>query len=173
MRLLSKGYCASTTENVEEPCAYTRGEIRIKSDGEPWRPLIHCRDIARAFVALAKAPRHRVHAKSINIGNNTENYQVKMISQKVQQFLPQAEVLFTGETGKDSRNYRVNFDRLGELLPNFRLEHNLDTGMRELLSQFDAHSLSQEDFDSDQFIRLKAWQQRVSGTPKEEFRVLV
>lgn len=59
-------------------CAVSKGDIRIMSDGQPWRPLIHCKDIARAFVEFASVPQEKINAKAINIGSNEENYQVKM-----------------------------------------------------------------------------------------------
>jgi len=77
--------------------ALAYGEIRIQSDGSPWRPLIHCRDIARAFLALAAAPKAAVHNKAINIGANTENYQVRDVGNQVQRLIPSAKITYTGE----------------------------------------------------------------------------
>src|SRR5207248_2362274 len=79
--------------------ALSYGEIRIQSDGTPWRPLIHCRDIARAFMALAQAPRDVVHNKAINVGANSENYQVKDVGDQVKRLIPSATVAYTGEVG--------------------------------------------------------------------------
>ena len=89
--------------------AMSYGEIRIQSDGTPWRPLIHCRDIARAFAAFAKAPKEIVHNKAVNVGGNTENYQVRDVGNQVQRLIPSATVVYTGEVGADPRNYRVRF----------------------------------------------------------------
>ena len=94
--------------------AMAYGEIRIQSDGSPWRPLIHCRDIARAFAAFAQAPREAVHGQAVNVGGNRENYQVRDVGDQVQRLIPTAKVVYTGEVGADPRNYRVNFDRLGK-----------------------------------------------------------
>ena len=69
-------------------CAVATGEIRIMSDGSPWRPLIHCRDIARAFIAFMNAPRERIRNKAINVGGNAENYQVRDIADKVKELVP-------------------------------------------------------------------------------------
>src|SRR5206468_1296225 len=112
--------------------ALSYGEIRIQSDGTPRRPLIHCRDIARAFLALAQAPRDKVHNKAINVGANSENYQVKDVGNQVKRLIPAANVAYTGEVGTDPRNYRVKFDLLYKLLPEFRLQYNLISGMEEL-----------------------------------------
>jgi nucleoside-diphosphate-sugar epimerase len=141
--------------------AVATGEIRIMSDGSPWRPLIHCRDIARAFVAFMNAPKVSVHNKAINIGSNAENYQVREIADRVKQLIPEAKITYTGEVGADPRNYRVKFDLLNELLPEFRLEYNLDSGMEELYKKLIAHDFSKKDWDGDQFVRLRVLKKRL------------
>jgi nucleoside-diphosphate-sugar epimerase len=140
--------------------ALAYGQIRIQSDGTPWRPLIHCRDIARAFIALAEAPRDRVHNRGINIGANTENYQVKDVGDQVKRLIPSAEVVYTGEVGADPRNYRVNFDLLYRLLPDFKLSYDLRRGMEELHRKMLQRGFSKADFESDQFVRLRTLKKR-------------
>jgi nucleoside-diphosphate-sugar epimerase len=140
--------------------AMAYGEIRIQSDGSPWRPLIHCRDIALAFVALAKAPKAVVHNKAINIGANTENYQVRDVGNQVQRLIPSAKIAYTGEVGADPRNYRVKFDLLYQLLPDFKLQYNLATGMEELHRKMVEHGFGKKDFEGDQFVRLRILKNR-------------
>jgi nucleoside-diphosphate-sugar epimerase len=140
--------------------ALAYGEIRIQSDGSPWRPLIHCRDIARAFLALAVAPRAEVHNKAINIGANTENYQVRDVGNQVQRLVPSARINYTGEVGADPRNYRVRFDLLNRLLPDFRLEYDLASGMEELHRKMIEHGFGKRDFEGDQFVRLRTLKDR-------------
>ncbi len=132
--------------------ALSYGEIRIMSDGSPWRPLIHCRDIARAFAA---APREAIHNQAINVGGNAENYQVRDVGDQVQRLIPSAKVVYTGEVGADPRNYRVNFDKLARHLPDFKLQYNLVTGMEELHRKMVEHGFSKKDFEGDQFVRLR------------------
>ena len=117
-------------------CAVAKGDIRIMSDGTPWRPLIHCKDIARAFVAFLEAPRAAIHNQRVNVGGDAENYQVQDIAAIVQRLVPGTGIVYTGEVGKDPRDYRVDFARLGKLLPDFRLEYTLAAGMEELLSRY-------------------------------------
>ena len=140
--------------------ALAYGEIRIQSDGTPWRPLIHCRDIAHAFVALAKAPKDVVHNRAINIGANAENYQVRDVGDQVQRLIPSAKIVYTGEVGADPRNYRVNFDLLYKLLPDFRLEYDLKRGMEDLHRKMTAHGFSKADFEGDRFVRLRTLKKR-------------
>jgi nucleoside-diphosphate-sugar epimerase len=140
--------------------AMAYGEIRIQSDGSPWRPLIHCRDIARAFIALAQAPRDSVHDRAINIGANTENYQVRDVGSQVQRLMPSARITYTGEVGADPRNYRVKFDLLHELLPDFKLQYNLASGMGELHRRMVEHGFGKDDFEGERFVRLRTLKPR-------------
>lgn len=142
-------------------CAISRDEIRIMSDGTPWRPLIHARDIARAFIAFAKAPAHEIHNKAINIGANNENYQVKDVAENVGKLIPSAKIVFTGEVGEDPRNYRVNFDLLNKVLPGFKLEYNLEKGMEELYSKYKEHNFNLSDFEGDRFVRLRTLKKKL------------
>ena len=131
------------------------------SDGSPWRPLIHCRDIARAFLALAEAPKQVIHNKAINVGGNSENYRVRDVGDQVQRLIPNAKVVYTGEVGADPRNYRVSFNLLNTLLPDFRLQYNLASGMEELHSRMVSHGFSKKDFEGEQFVRLRTLKNRM------------
>lgn len=142
-------------------CAVATGEIRIMSDGSPWRPLIHCRDIAGAFVAFMQAPRENVHNKAINVGGNSENYQVKDVGDMVNRLVPDAKITYTGEVGADPRNYRVKFDMLTALVPDFKLQYNLAFGMEELHRKLRDHGFSLKDWTSDQFVRLRTLKGRL------------
>jgi nucleoside-diphosphate-sugar epimerase len=144
--------------------AMAYGEIRIQSDGSPWRPLIHCRDIARAFIALAKASKNVVHNRAINVGANSENYQVRDVGDQVQKLIASAKITYTGEVGADPRDYRVRFDLLYRLLPDFKLQYNLRSGMEDLHRKMVEHSFGKKDFEGDKFVRLR--------TLKNQFRRL-
>ena len=152
-------------------CAVAKGDIRIISDGTPWRPLIHCKDIARAFVAFLEAPREVIHNQPVNVGGDTENYEVRDIAAIVQRLVPGTGIVYTGEVGKDPRDYRVDFAKLGRLLPDFRLEYTLAAGMEELLARYRAHGFSAGDFDGEQFVRLRTLRHRldrVTGEPQRK-----
>lgn len=142
-------------------CAFARGDIRVMSDGTPWRPLIHCRDIARAFIAFLNAPRETIHAQIVNIGDNQENYQVRDVVDRIKESIPKANVVYTGEAGKDPRNYRVKFDYLNKLLPDFKLEYTVKKAVEELHQKFSKNGFSMQDFDGDKFIRLRTLKKRL------------
>src|SRR6266446_4540916 len=152
-------------------CAVAKGDIRIMSDGSPWRPLIHCKDIARAFVAFLEAPREAIRNQRVNVGGDAENYRVRDIAAIVQRLVPGTGIVYTGEVGKDPRDYRVDFAKLGRLLPDFRLEYTLAAGMEELLARYYDHRFTAADFDGDQFVRLRTLRHRldrVTGEPHRE-----
>ena len=142
--------------------AMAYGQIRIMSDGTPWRPLIHCRDIARAFVAFSEAPKDKVHNKAVNVGGNSENYRVREVADQVKRLMPEAQITYTGEVGADPRNYRVNFDLLNKVLPNFKLQYTLASGMEELHKAMVAHRFGKKDFEGDQFVRLRVLKHRLN-----------
>ena len=137
-------------------CAIARGDIRIMSDGTPWRPLVHCHDIARAFLLFAEAPREKIHNQAVNIGANIQNYQVRDVGDAVAKLVPNAKIVYTGETGPDPRNYRVKFDKLYTLFPDFHLKYDLQSGLEELLKKYREHKFSRKDFEGDQFVRLRS-----------------
>ncbi len=141
--------------------ALAYNQIRIMSDGSPWRPLIHCRDIARAFIAFAEAPAAAVAGRALNVGANEENHQVRGVAEQVERLIPGASVVFTGEVGNDPRNYRVLFDRLNAALPTFRLEHTLARGMEELCAAMRARGFAAADFESDRYVRLRTLRHRM------------
>jgi nucleoside-diphosphate-sugar epimerase len=143
-------------------CAVATGEIRIMSDGSPWRPLIHCRDIARAFVAFMDAPKERVHNRAVNVGGNSENYQVRDVGDQVKKLIPGSKIAYTGEVGADPRNYRVKFDLLNQLLPDFKLQYDLISGMDELHRKLVDHGFSKKDWLGDQFVRLRTLKGRLN-----------
>jgi len=141
--------------------ALAYNQIRIKSDGSPWRPLVHCRDIARAFVAMMDAPPERVSGRAINVGGNAENYQVSQVADQVGRLIPGADIVFTGEVGEDPRNYRVNFDLLASLVPGFELEYSLASGMEELHRIMVDHGFDAGDFEGPRFVRLRTLADRL------------
>lgn len=135
--------------------AYTTGKIVIKSDGTPWRPLVHCEDIARAFVAVVEADKERIHGQSFNVGRNEDNYRIKEIAEAVKEAMPECEILITNEFGGDTRNYRVNFDKIARQLPEFQPQWTVKTGIKQLLEAYKEHDLKAEDFQSRKYVRLK------------------
>ena len=128
-------------------CAYTVGKIEIKSDGSPWRPVVHVRDVTSALLAGLKAPKEIVAGKSYNVGIENGNYTVKNLADIVQKVMPNCNIVYTKEHLIDPRSYKVCFDRILEDLKDFyKPEWNLEKGAKELLQFFNEVNFSEEDF---------------------------
>jgi nucleoside-diphosphate-sugar epimerase len=135
--------------------AVTTGEVLIKSDGTPWRPLVHIEDISRAFLAVLHAPRDVVHDRAFNVGQTEENYRISEVAEIVEAVVPGSRVQYAEGGGPDLRCYRVNCDRLAELVPAYRPAWTVQRGVEELFEAFTRHSITLEDFESSRFLRLK------------------
>ncbi len=134
--------------------AWTTREIKMVSDGRPWRPLVHGLDIAQAITSALEAPRENVHNKTFNVGDTSHNYTVKEIAEIVGAVFPGCQVTF-GQQGADNRSYRVSFDKIREALPGFKCEWDARRGAEQLLSIFQQIDMTSETFNSPGFTRLK------------------
>jgi len=151
--------------------ACTTGDVLIKSDGMPWRPLVHIEDIARAFVAVLEAPRELVHNESFNVGVTSENYRVREVAEMVAQVVPCSRVTYAGGASPDARNYRVDCEKIRARLPAFQPSWTVRKGIEQVYEAFCHHGTSAEEFLSSQFIRLKRIRELQSaGTLDEMLR---
>lgn len=130
------------------------GEVRLKSDGMPWRPLVHIDDIARAFIVLLEADRQRVHNLALNVGRTSENYRIREVAEIVGDEVPGSVVAFAEGAGPDARNYRVNCDRILELFPEYEPRWTVRDGVRQLHRAFLEHGLDVETLHSARLTRI-------------------
>ncbi|MCB9945208.1 MAG: NAD(P)-dependent oxidoreductase [Geminicoccaceae bacterium] len=135
--------------------AFTTGHVLIKSDGKPWRPLVHIEDIALAFKSVIEAPRDVVHNQAFNVGATRENYRVREVADLVAKIVPDSEVTFAGDASPDSRNYRVNCDKIARTVPGFEPRWTLEAGIRQIYEAYKAASLREADFLSSRYLRVK------------------
>jgi len=133
--------------------AFTRGEVRLQSDGSPWRPLVHAEDIARAFAAVLEAPRGVVHNQAFNVGRDEDVVQIRDIATLVADALD-APVTFAAGAGPDKRDYRVDFTKIKTVLPAFIPEWTVADGIEELARDMRRFGLSTEDFEGPRYVRL-------------------
>ena len=140
-------------------CAYTTGKIEIMSDGTPWRPIVHIKDVCSAFIAGVEAPKELVSGRAFNVGIINGNFTVRDIAEAAQRAVPGCELVFTGEHGSDSRTYKVGSSRiLTELSDYYKPEWDLDMGGRELVAFFDDIGFSENQFrgrDTNRLAQLK------------------
>ena len=136
-------------------CAYTTGKIEIMSDGSPWRPVVHIKDVCSAFLSGIEAPSDIVSGRAFNVGIPNGNFTVKDIAEAAQRSVPGSELVFTGEH-TDPRTYRVSFDRiLNELKDYYKPQWTLDMGGKELVELFDRINLKEDIFRGRDTNRIK------------------
>jgi nucleoside-diphosphate-sugar epimerase len=135
--------------------ALTTGEVLMKSDGTPWRPIVHIEDISRAFLAVLEAPRPRIHNEAFNVGRTEENYRVRDIAAVVADVVPDSRVVYAPGAGPDTRCYRVDCGKLRAALPDFHPQWTLRRGVEEVFTALAASALTAEEFESSRFLRIK------------------
>lgn len=137
--------------------AWTTREIKMTSDGTPWRPLVHGLDIAKAIRCAVDAPAEAIENEVFNIGSNAQNYRVREIAEKVAEVFAGCALSF-GTQGADNRSYRVNFDKVHRHLPDFECEWDADAGVRQFYALFKQIQFTRELFEQPAFTRLKQLQ---------------
>ena len=134
--------------------AYTTGRVYIKSDGTPWRPIVHIRDIVAAILAVLDAPQETVHNEIFNVGRTEENYRISELADIVAQTVPGCRVEYAPDGSPDKRCYRVNCDKINRTLPNFRPQWTARTGAQELYEAYRTMGLSAEDLERGRYLRM-------------------
>jgi nucleoside-diphosphate-sugar epimerase len=135
--------------------------IKMDSDGTPWRPLVHVLDICQAAACVLEAKRDIVHNETFNVGDNSENYQVKDVAKIVADTFPGCQ-LSIGTRGDDKRDYKVNFDKINSKLPGFKCKWNVQKGAQQLLKIFQQIDMPKELFESRSHTRLKQIQHLIA-----------
>jgi nucleoside-diphosphate-sugar epimerase len=134
--------------------ALTTGRVFIKSDGTPWRPIVHIEDISRAFLAALEAPRELIHNQAFNVGRSEENYQIRDLAEIVKETVPGCTIEFATDAGPDKRCYRADFSRIAKTLPAFQPKWDARRGARELYEAYKKVDLRVEDFEGPRYKRI-------------------
>lgn len=134
--------------------AYTTGLVYLKSDGTPWRPIVHVEDIARAFIAALHAPREAIHNQAFNVGITEENYQIRELAELVQEIVPNCRIEYAPDAGPDKRTYRVDFSKITAVLPDFKPQWNARRGAEQLYAAYQQVGLTLDDFEAPTFKRV-------------------
>jgi len=161
--------------------AFTTGRVYIKSDGTPWRPIVHIRDIIGAALAVLEAPREAIHKQTFNVGRTEENFRVRELACIVADTVPGSRIEYAPDGGPDLRCYRVDCDKIRRLVPGFVPQWTARDGARELYEAYRAAGLTRDDIESGRYTRLKhsrgvleagrldaslRWRPQVAGTAK-------
>ena len=134
--------------------AWTQKEIRLSSDGTPWRPLVHILDVCEAFLTVLEAPEKLVHNQIFNVGSTTGNYQIKDIAKIIGKVFPGCKVSF-GKSDGDTRSYKVSFEKIKKTFPKLKIKRTVEYSAKELKDIFKKVQMSKEVFEFRGFTRLK------------------
>jgi nucleoside-diphosphate-sugar epimerase len=134
--------------------AFTTGQVSIKSDGTPWRPIVHIRDIIAAALAVLEAPRDTVHNQTFNVGRTDQNYRISELAAIVAETVPGCRIEYAAGGGPDKRCYRVSCEKIRRLVPSFEPKWTAREGALELYQAFKAMQLTKKDLDQGRYIRM-------------------
>ncbi|HWZ88399.1 MAG TPA: SDR family oxidoreductase [Polyangiaceae bacterium] len=138
--------------------ALTTGKVLLQSDGSPWRPLVHIRDIIHAFQVTLLAPRDVIHNQAFNVGRTSENFQIRDVANLVAEVVPNCEVAFAAGASADARDYRVDFKKIEQTLPGFRPTWTLRKGIEEMYRAYRDGEMTKEEFLGPRYYRLRTVQ---------------
>ncbi len=134
--------------------AFTTGRIYLKSDGTPWRPIVHIEDISRAFLAVLHAPLDEVYNEAFNVGRTEENYRIRDLAHIVTEVVPGSRIDYAPDAGPDKRCYRVNCSKIAYRLPEFQPQWDAHRGAQELLAAYQKIGLALDDFEGPRYKRI-------------------
>lgn len=134
--------------------ALSTGKVRLLSDGTSWRPLLHIEDMSNAFITCLKQPEEKISGEIFNVGSNEDNYTVNAIAEKVEQIVPNSTIEYSDTLNKDSRSYRVNFDKITVQL-GFKTKWNLEDGIKQIYNIMRERNISENDLNDKKFYRVK------------------
>ena len=134
--------------------AVTTGRVYLKSDGTPWRPIVHIEDISRAFCVVLEAPTEKIHNQAFNVGRTEENYRIRELAEIVAETVPGTRIEYAPDAGPDKRNYRVDCSKIQRILPEFQPQWDARRGAQELLAAYQRVGIRVEDFEGPRFKRI-------------------
>ena len=134
--------------------AYTTGKIHLKSDGTPWRPIVHIEDISRAFIAALEAPADQVFNEAFNVGQTAHNYRIRDLAEIVAGVVPNCTVDFADDASPDKRSYRVSFEKIRRRLPAFKPQWDARLGAEQLYKAYRSSDLTLDEFEGPRYQRI-------------------
>lgn len=150
--------------------AYTTGRVYMKSDGTPWRPIVHIRDIIAAIVAVLDAPTDKIHNETFNVGLTAENYRIGELAAIVAETVPGCRVEYAPGGGPDKRCYRVNCDKILRVLPGFRPQWSAKSGAEELYRAYQSTGLTYSDIENGRYTRISRIQKQLQSDLNADLR---
>jgi len=142
--------------------AFTTGRVYLKSDGTPWRPVVHVEDISHAFIAVLHAPREVIHNQAFNVGITDENYRIRDLAEIVKETVPGCRIEYAEDAGPDKRTYRVDFSKIARILPEFKPQWDARRGAQQLYEAYQKIGLKVEDIEGPRYMRINQIKQLLS-----------
>jgi nucleoside-diphosphate-sugar epimerase len=137
-------------------CAVTSRNISILSDGTPWRPLIHVKDMARAVDwAIGRSCDQGGIFLAVNVGSSTWNYQVRELAEAVAQIVPDVRISVNTSAPHDNRSYKVDFSLFERFAPEHQPQVDLPAAVQELRDGLMAMDFKDSNFRASQYMRLQ------------------
>ena len=134
--------------------AFTTGRVYLKSDGTPWRPIVHIEDISLSYIAALHAPRDVVHNEAFNVGTTTENYQMCEIAEIVKEIVPGCDIEYAPDAGPDKRCYRVDCNKIAYTLHEFKPQWTARRGVEQLYEEYKRVGLTLDEFEGPKYMRI-------------------
>ena len=134
--------------------AYTTGSIFLKSDGTPWRPVVHVEDISRAFVAIMSSPLEKVHNQAFNIGLSSHNYRISELADIVEKTVPNCTITYAAGAEPDKRCYRVSCDKYSATFPDHPLSWDPSLGAKQLYNSYIENNLQRDEYEGVRYKRI-------------------
>jgi nucleoside-diphosphate-sugar epimerase len=134
--------------------AFTTGKIHLKSDGTPWRPIVHIEDISRAFIAALEAPADQVFNEAFNVGQTAHNYRIRDLAEIVAGVVPNCTLEFADDASPDKRSYRVSFEKIRRRLPAFKPQWDARLGAEQLYKAYRSSELTLDEFEGPRYQRI-------------------
>ncbi|GJL63909.1 MAG: UDP-glucose 4-epimerase [Nitrospirales bacterium] len=143
--------------------AVTTGRVLMKSDGTPWRPIVHVEDVSRAFLAVLEAPVEVIHNQAFNIGRTQENYRIRELGEIVKETVPGVEIEYEEGAGPDKRCYRVDCSKVGRMLPGFQPRWDARSGAKEIYEAYKSAKITDEILTNPRFVRMNQLRTLLDG----------
>jgi nucleoside-diphosphate-sugar epimerase len=134
--------------------AYTTGDVLLKSDGTPWRPLVHIEDISLAAIGALVAPKEVIHNEAFNVGTNSENYQIRQLAEIVRDTVPNCDIKFADGAEPDKRNYKVDFSKYSRTFPHYSLRWTVRRGVQQLYESYQQAGLQSDTYEGPKYNRI-------------------
>jgi len=151
--------------------AITSNKIKLNSDGQAWRPNLHIDDACEAILCSIEYSVKQNKLLILNVGQDIDNYKIIDIAKLIQSNVPNTSIEYLNkdkgnndnklildkkiQDGVDKRTYKVSFNKISVILPQFKCKWTVETGIKNLINRLNSINLTLENFNVRDFYRLQ------------------